>query len=82
MAKGANSLKMKLFDIVERLEPGLAEFSHALDKSGQAVIHLWFIPFILNDQWKQEHVSPRHGFVHIHQDPPFLGSFLATFEGS
>jgi hypothetical protein len=22
------------------------------------------------------------GFVHIHQDPPFLGSFLATFEGS
>jgi hypothetical protein len=32
--QGVNSLKMKLFDIVARLEPGLAEFSHALDKSG------------------------------------------------
>jgi hypothetical protein len=80
--KGANSLKMKLFDAMACLEPDLVEFGHALDQSGQVVIHRWIIPFILNDWWKQELVSPRCGFVHIHQDPPFLGSFLATFEGS
>jgi hypothetical protein len=30
-AKGTNSPKMELFDAVARLEPGLVEFSHALD---------------------------------------------------
>jgi hypothetical protein len=30
-AKGVNSPKMKLFDVVAHLEPGLVEFSHALD---------------------------------------------------
>jgi hypothetical protein len=39
MAKGVNSLKMKLFDIVACLEFDLAEFSHTLDQSGQATIH-------------------------------------------
>jgi hypothetical protein len=81
-AKGANSPKMQLFNAVARLEPGLVEFSHALDQSGQAVIHRWLVPFILDDWGKQEPVSPRRRFVHIHQDPPFLGSFLATFKGS
>jgi hypothetical protein len=31
IAKGVNSPKMKLFDVVAHLEPGLVEFSHALD---------------------------------------------------
>jgi hypothetical protein len=73
---------MKLFDALACLEPGLVEFGHALDQSGHAVIHRRLILLILDDWGKQEHVSPRRGFVHIHQDPPFLGSFLATFEGS
>jgi hypothetical protein len=34
MAKGVNSPKMKLFDIVACLESDFAEFSHALDQSG------------------------------------------------
>jgi hypothetical protein len=80
--KGANSPKMKLFDAMACLEPNLVEFGHAIDQSGQAVIHRRLIPFILNDRWKQELVTPRCGFVHIHQDPPFLGSFPTTFEGS
>jgi hypothetical protein len=80
--KGANSPKMDLFDAVACLEPGRAEFGHVLDQSGQAVVHRRLVPFILDDRWKQEHVSPRCGFVHIHQDPAFLGSFPATLEGS
>jgi hypothetical protein len=82
MAKGANSSKIELFDAVARLEPGLMEFGHTLDQSSQAVIHWRLISLILDDRGKQEPVSPRRGFVHIHQDPPFLGSFPATFEGS
>jgi hypothetical protein len=31
MAKGANSLKMKLFDAVAHPKSGLTEFGHALD---------------------------------------------------
>jgi hypothetical protein len=31
IAKGANSLKMELFDAAARLEPSLVEFSHTLD---------------------------------------------------
>jgi hypothetical protein len=31
MAKGVNSSKMDLFDVVARLEPGLMEFGHMLD---------------------------------------------------
>jgi hypothetical protein len=31
MAKGANSSKMKLFDVVARPESGLAESGHTLD---------------------------------------------------
>jgi hypothetical protein len=73
---------MELFDAVARLEPDLMEFGHTLDQSDQTVIHRWLIPIILDDWGKQEHVSPWCGFVHIHQDPPFLGSFLAIFEGS
>jgi hypothetical protein len=46
------------------------------------VVHRWLIPLILDDRGEQEHVSPRRWFVHIHHDPPLLGSFLATFEGS
>jgi hypothetical protein len=30
----------------------------------------------------QEPVSPRCRFVHVYQDPPPLGSFPATLEGS
>jgi hypothetical protein len=81
-AKGANSPKMELFDAVTRLESGLAEFGHALDQSGQAVIHRRLVPLILDDGGKQEPLSPRRGFLHIHQDSPFLRSFSATFEGS
>jgi hypothetical protein len=51
-AKGVNSLKMELFDTVACLELGLVEFGHALDQSGQAVIHQWLILFILDDRWK------------------------------
>jgi hypothetical protein len=61
MAKGVNSPKMKLFDTVARLEPG-----HALDQSGQAVIHRRLVLLILDDQGEQESVSPQRGFVHIH----------------
>jgi hypothetical protein len=66
---------MELFNAVARLA-GLTEFGHTLDQSSQAVIHRRLVPLILDDREKQEHVSPRRGFVHIHQDPPFLGSFL------
>jgi hypothetical protein len=48
-AKGVNSLKMKLFDTVACLESGLMEFSHALDQSGQVVIHQRFFLLILDD---------------------------------
>jgi hypothetical protein len=41
---------MKLFDTVACLEPGLAEFGHALDQSGQAVIHRQLVSLIL-DEW-------------------------------
>jgi hypothetical protein len=82
MAKGVNSLKMELFDAVVRLEPGLTEFDHALDQSGQTVIHRRLVPLILDGGGKQEPFFPQRRFVHIHQDPPFLGSFLATFEVS
>jgi hypothetical protein len=81
-AKGANLPKMELFDVVACLEPGLAEFGHALDQSNQAVIHWLLVPLILDDRGKQEPICPRRGFVHIHQDSPFLGSFPTTFEGS
>jgi hypothetical protein len=52
MAKGANSLKMELFNAVAHLELGLTEFGHTLDQSGQAVIHWWLVSFILDDRWK------------------------------
>jgi hypothetical protein len=39
MAKGANSLKMKLFNAVACLESGLVGFSHAPDQNGQVTIH-------------------------------------------
>jgi hypothetical protein len=81
-AKRVNSLKIEFFDAVARLEPGLTEFGHALDQSGQAVIHWRLVPLILDDRGKHELVSPQSWFVHIHQDPPFLGSFSVTFEGS
>jgi hypothetical protein len=58
MAKGANSPKMKLFDAVACLEPGLMKFSHSLDQSRQAAIHWWFIPLILDDQGEHEPISP------------------------
>jgi hypothetical protein len=74
-AKGVNSPKMELFDAVARLEPGLVEFSHALDQSGQAVIHRWLVPLILDDRGKQEPVFTRRGFVHIRQDPPSWDPF-------
>jgi hypothetical protein len=67
---------MELFNAVARLA-GLTEFGHTLDQSSQAVIHRRLVPLILDDREKQEHVS-----WDIHQDPPFLGSFLETFEGS
>jgi hypothetical protein len=49
MAKGVNSPKMKLFNVVAHLESGLAEFGHALDQSGQAVVHRQFVLLILDD---------------------------------
>jgi hypothetical protein len=49
MAKGVNLSKMTFFDTVVCLESGLAEFGHMLDQSGQAVIHQWFFPLILDD---------------------------------
>jgi hypothetical protein len=52
MAKGANSLKMELFNAVARLEPVLTEFDHALDQSGQAIIHRRLVPLILDDRGK------------------------------
>jgi hypothetical protein len=52
MAKGVNSPKMELFDVVACLEPGLMEFGHMLDQSGQAVIHRRLIPLILDDWGK------------------------------
>jgi hypothetical protein len=81
-AKGVNSPKMELFNVVACHELGLVEFGHALDQNGQAVIHQQLVLFILDDRGKHELVSPRCRFVHIHQDPPFFGSFPATFEGS
>jgi hypothetical protein len=59
MIKGANSPKMEPFDAVAHLELGLAEFSHALDQSGQVIIHRWLVPLILDDRRKHEPVSPR-----------------------
>jgi hypothetical protein len=78
-AKGANSPKMELFDAVARLEPGLAEFGHALDQSGQTVIHWWLIPFILDDRWKQAHVSPTVRVCAYPLGSTFLGILSNNF---
>jgi hypothetical protein len=37
MAKGTNSPKMELFDVVARLEPGLVDFGHTLDQRDSAI---------------------------------------------
>jgi hypothetical protein len=81
-AKGVNSSNMELFDVVACLEPNLKEFGRLLDQSCQAVVHRWLILLILDDRGEHDPISPWHWFVHIHQDPPPLGSFPATFEGS
>jgi hypothetical protein len=65
MAKGSDLLKMKLFDVVAYLESSLAEFSHALNKSGQVAIHRRFIPLILDDREEHELVSPHSARVCI-----------------
>jgi hypothetical protein len=57
------------------------EFGHALDLNSQTVIRWQLVPLILDDRGKQEPVSPRCRFVHIHQDQPFFRSFPTTFEG-
>jgi hypothetical protein len=64
-AKGANSLKMKLFDAVACLEPGLMEFGHTLEQSRQVAIHWRFIPLILDDRGEQEPISSQCWGVHI-----------------
>jgi hypothetical protein len=84
-AKGANSSRMKFFNAVICLESSLMEFGHTLDQSGQAVIHRRLVPLIFDDGGgggEQEHVSPRCRGVHVNKNPPLLGSFLATLEGS
>jgi hypothetical protein len=50
VAEGVNSLKMEFFDAVARLKPGSAEFSYALDQSGQTHVHRWLYPLSLDDQ--------------------------------
>jgi hypothetical protein len=66
MAKGVNSSKIKLFDVVTSLQSGLTKFSHALDQSGQAAIHRQFVPLILDYRGEHEHVSPRCWGVHVY----------------
>jgi hypothetical protein len=79
MAKGVNSSKMELIDAVASLEPGLTEFGHAHDQSSQAVIHRWLIPFVFDDRWKQELVSPRARVCAYPPGSTFLGIISSNF---
>jgi hypothetical protein len=56
---------MKLFETVACLESDLTEFGHALDQSGQAIIHRRFFPLILDDWGQQELLRPGCWSMHV-----------------
>jgi hypothetical protein len=62
-----NSLKGEFFGAVISLKPGLTEFSHPLDQSGQARCHRWFAPFVFDELGGQKLVHPLQFNMHIHQ---------------
>jgi hypothetical protein len=69
MAEGVNSLKGEFLGVVTGLKPGLVEFGHPLDQSGQARHHRRLTPFVFYKLGKQKLVHPLRLNVHIHQKP-------------
>jgi hypothetical protein len=42
MTEGVNPPKIEFFNVVARLEAGLAQFADTLGQRGQAIGHQWF----------------------------------------
>jgi hypothetical protein len=82
VTEGANPLKMEFFDVVARLEFGLARLNDTLDQSGSAVGHRWLLLLILDSWREQKFADPWWLDVHVHQDPLLLGTLPAALEGS
>jgi hypothetical protein len=76
-----NPPKIEFFDIVTRLEVGLAQFGNTLGQRSQAIDHRWFWPLILDNWREQKLVDPRGLIMHIYKNPLLLGTFPAALEG-
>jgi hypothetical protein len=80
MAKGVNSSKMKFFNAVAHLKPGLVELSYTFDQGGQTCVHRWFSSLSLDDLREQKFVLPWRLDMHINRKPFLLWMFPTTFE--
>jgi hypothetical protein len=71
MVEGVNSPKGQYLGAVIGLKPGLTEFSHPLDRSGQARRHRWLTMFVFDERWVHKLVHPLRLNMHIYQEPFF-----------
>jgi hypothetical protein len=65
---------------VTGLKPGLAEFNHLLDQSGQERHHHRLAPFVFDEQGKQKLVHSLQLNMHVHQKPLLLRVLSGTLE--
>jgi hypothetical protein len=80
-AERADSPKNLLFDVVARLEPGLAEFSHLLYQHLQSR-RFFMILLLINDQWwKKVLVRPLGHLAQVDVEPSSGGAFPVAREG-
>jgi hypothetical protein len=66
---------------VTGLKPGLPEFSHPLDQSGQAWCHRRLTPFVFNEREEHKLVHPLRFSMHIRQKPLLLRVLSGAIEG-
>ena len=76
-----NPSNVEFFDVVARLEAGLAQFSNTLGQRSQAIGHRWFRPLILDSWREQKLIDPLGLIMHIHKNSVLLGTLPATLEG-
>jgi hypothetical protein len=81
MAEGVNLPKGEFLDAVVGFKPGVMEFSHPLDQSGQARRHRWLTPFIFDEREEQKLVHPLQLNMYIHQEPLLLRILPGALEG-
>jgi hypothetical protein len=81
LAKRVNSPKGEFFGAVAGLKPGLMEFNHPLDQSGQARCHRRLALFVFDERAEQKLVHPLWFNMYIHQNPLLLRVLPGALEG-